>query len=171
MTEKKLFDKIARGERLEPAEQLMLDQILEIQSADGPGLWVSSLQDPQPSMAWRSQLNSKLLEIAPPTKARFAFGGRRPAFVWLGAGLGLASLSFVAVLALGSISRPGAGQAGIPQDAVAEVTPDVEPDLAMVLVSSHQADDAQVSMGVQAPRRTIESGFDWSKVEGRRRQR
>ncbi|MGE0000483.1 MAG: hypothetical protein AB7F50_01115 [Fimbriimonadaceae bacterium] len=65
---KDLLKKLMEEEQLDLAQTVELDQALE---AQGRSL-VSSLETPEPSMAWRSGLNERLAELAPKPKRKWA---------------------------------------------------------------------------------------------------
>lgn len=63
MSDPELMKKIVREARLTPEEERRLDEALAAQSAVRHS--VAGLADDEPSMAWRSALNEKLLSATP----------------------------------------------------------------------------------------------------------
>ena len=74
--DKKTFDKIRAEKALDWQESAALEQALEAQAP--LKTLVASLDDPSPSLAWRSELNEKLVAVAAQRKRKSLipfFGG------------------------------------------------------------------------------------------------
>lgn len=152
-----LLNKLKNEQPLDTAERLDLEQALERGEASPAAQWMSQLHDEDPSMAWRSQLNAKLQEIAPaPAKKRFN---------WFGTSA-IAAAGVCAAFALFTLNRTPVATEPQPEDRIAGTT-STSNDLGTVLMTAHQADDAQLAAGVRAPMRTIDVGYDWSSLEKR----
>lgn len=157
--DRELLKKIEQGLPLDASEQMLLDSHLDLGSSDGPAVWVRSLHDSEPSLAWRSGLNSRLAELAPAKRTR------RPVFAWVG----MAVAGAACVWAVMTFTVKPVKVDNTPDQIVSsDGTPD---DLASVMVSTHQAEEVAISMGVSVPRRTIETSFDWNSMENRRSSR
>lgn len=152
--DKELFTKIQKGEALDARESLMLEQSLEAGDHSHVASWIEALDDPQPSLHWRSNLNSRLREIAPVEKKRFN---------WFGSGLAIAgitafSLTFAFIMAMPKETKAPVAQAQ-PPAIVAGPS-----DFGSTLVKVHLSDEAEVSGGIRSPRRTVEPAFDWDSL-------
>ena len=158
MTQRDLFEKIQNGETLDARESLMLEQALEADDSKVSDL-MGGLEDPRPSLAWRSELNSRLQEMAPKPS-------RRPV-LWFGSSLVAASVLTVVILLGVNASVPqkpdGVEQVSTPvatNDAPAADTQDIE----VALIRAHFLDDAEVSAGLHSPQMVADSGYDWSSL-------
>ena len=94
--DKNTLNKIKAEKSLDWQESIELDQALSAQ--DPLKTLVSGLDDPEPSMAWRSELNQKLVAASAKNK-------RKALMPWLG-GLAAAAACTAAV-AFFFINRPG----------------------------------------------------------------
>jgi hypothetical protein len=124
-----LMKKLAAEQPLTPAEALMLDELLEAQGH--VKATVSNLDCPEPSLAWRSDLNAKLKAVGPKRKSK-------PLWAW-GSGIlatGAAALAFVMFAPRSTpVSTPTA----------------VSQDLATDILDGHDSDSIQVAMDVRVP--------------------
>ena len=159
MTRRELFEKIQSGEPLDARESLFLEQNLESSESYAVAGLVQGLHDPEPSMAWRSELNEKLQAVAPAPKVE-----KRS---WFGSGL-IALGAAVCGFALFVVFNPSQQPVQVTQN---EVQPPVvereiqEPSsLNTKLIQAHLVDEAEVSGGVMAPRPVADSGYDWSSL-------
>ncbi|MDI9641659.1 hypothetical protein QPK87_17740 [Kamptonema cortianum] len=151
--DKELFEKLLHEETLEGADALILEATLESGSGLEAAEWVKSLEDAEPSLAWRSQLNEKLSAFTPKSKSGNSFR-------WFGA-IAVGGAACLAAVMLFTATLDNAPKhLSSPDRVVSAQNPDEE--FGMVLVSTHVADQTQISLGIQPPRRPAESGrFDW----------
>ncbi len=145
-----LYEKILREEELSPAEQLALEEALATDSA-----WSDFVQDaaprPEPSMAWRSQLNVRLSEIRRPV--------RRTWLNWR-SGAGLAAVAACgAGLAFTIFAR--SGQAPVP--AMAEA-PASELSLESAIAAAHRDTQRQADLGVYIPAQPTLAAYNWEEL-------
>lgn len=154
----KLYRKLLSEEPLSAAEHLELEQSLEAGDQTQIAQYFGGQEFAEPSMAWRSDLNEKLREIAPePVR------DRRPLAKWLGFG-GLIAMSAVAcafgvALVISQVQSKDSPVDGrlVAEDKTEQPT-DLEHigksdgDLGTLLISSHNADATQVSVGIRSPR-------------------
>lgn len=155
----KLLKKLINEEPLDAAEHLELEQALESGDRSLIAQCLSSQDHIEPSLAWRSSLNEQLRQIAPKPKVSplrwIGFGGAIAAFA-----AGCAALVFM-------VSSPEADQEGTPapiaqndkvrEDALPKdgLTGPNNSELSNALVTAHQSDMAQASLGVRSPRATM----------------
>lgn len=149
-----LLKKLMNEESLDAAEYLALEQALEAGDETLIAHYFGAQDHIEPSLAWRSGLNDQLRQIAPKPQRRvnwLALGG----LVSIGA-CACAFMFFV-------VSQNGnAGSSNLSARQIASngnVTPDrvdgqpqSESELGHILVTSHQSDSAQASLGVRSPR-------------------
>lgn len=183
--DRELLKKLSSESGLTLSETLELERALESGSGDGPAAWMRALPQDEPSLAWRSGLNERLQAVS---LAEASGGGSERGIL---AGLfsvlvsavgtrwklttGLVAVSAAVAVSLFVLQSLDVERGGLPSAGGVVATPGVggldedrvvggeDSDLGVVLLTSHQADEAQLSMGVHAPRRTVESGFDWSR--------
>lgn len=162
MTQRELFEKIQHGETLDARESLYLEQVLESDDGLNVASLVEGLHDPEPSLAWRSELNEKLQTMAPkPTRPK--------RLVWFGSGLVATSLAACAIvfgtsfMGSGQKNAPVASNESMPVATNQSAAPESN-DFEEALIQAHYADDAEVSAGLHSPRMVADSGYDWSSL-------
>lgn len=153
-----LLKKLMNEEPLDAAEYLTLEQALEEGDESLVAHYFGAQDHIEPSLAWRSELNEQLRQIAPKPQRRvnwFALGG----LVSAGA-VACAAMVFVISRAGEAAQTPEGPSStlvensrGVQQESLLDV-PASESDLGYVLVTTHQADSAQASLGVRSPRFT-----------------
>lgn len=164
MTQRELFEKIQAGEPLDPREAMLLEQALESDDCLVVREWVEGLGDPEPSLAWRSDLNSKLQAIAPRPSSRWTN--------WRVAGLttGLAACGLALVAFWGNMTEQEKPVASLePTDRVTApvASTRVENDVVSIqgaFIRAHLSDEVEVSGGVYSPKTIADSGYDWSSL-------
>lgn len=127
MNQRDLLKKLHDETPLTAVEALQLDELLEAQSSERVAHTVAALPEEEPSLAWRSQLNSRLAEMAPAP-------ARKPWGRWLGVtGLVAAGVMAIAIVVGPFGLVPGGKAAPGKVDVSAEV------------LSAHQEDEMLVS--------------------------
>lgn len=161
MTQRELFEKIQSGESLDARESLFLEQVLESDEGLSVSSLVEGLQDPEPSLAWRSELNEKLQTMAPKP-------ARPKRLVWFGSGLVATCLAACAILIAPSWMGAGQEEAPVVNDSMPMATnkssASESNEFEKALIQTHFADDAEVSAGLHSPRMVADSGYDWSSL-------
>lgn len=147
--DKNLMEKLAREDALTAEEMLRLDRMLD-DSGAGPALWVGQLPDADVSLAWRSDLNEKLIRQSQ---------RRRTARIWT---FGSSAVAVAAsAFALFTVLRPAEG----PVSAIAGEPVVAAPMTDGALVRAHNDAVVQASLGVTLPSESGSSPFDWSTLE------
>lgn len=156
--DKKLWNKLVNEEPLDAAEHIALEQALEAGDESLTAYYLSHVENPAPSLAWRSNLNEQLKQIAPqPVRNGWK--------LWAWGGAITASAAACAFLLTITMNAPqdSPRQPGVvlnpPTTTVVENSQ--TKDLGTVLISAHQADETQASLGWRAPRRSqnLTSGY------------
>lgn len=159
--DKKLWNKLVNEEPLDAAEHIALEQALEAGDESLTAYYLSHVENPAPSLAWRSELNEQLKQIAPqPVRQGWKF------WAWGGAiTASAAACAFLLTVVMNS-QQESANPVQIANNtsttAVVENAPAPQSkDLGTVLISAHQADETQASLGWRAPRRShnLTSGY------------
>jgi len=119
-----------------PDEVLALDEALDAQS--GIGRIVHALPDPEPSLAWRSALNGRLLEVSP-KKKKWSL-----TWTWLSGGVAATALAAFAIVSL-TAKTPQAEQTPSPASPVAQ-TP--SSGLEESLLTAHNDANLESGLGV-----------------------
>ncbi len=154
-----LLKKLMNEESLDAAEHLALEQALEAGDESLVAHYFGAQDHLEPSLSWRSGLNDQLRQIAPQPQRRMN---------WLALG-GLVSVgAFACAAMVFVISQTGkASPSSDPTSGGAYVNnsgefkheplvdkPNMQSDLGYVLVTTHQSDSAQASLGIRSPRAT-----------------
>jgi hypothetical protein len=153
-----LLNKLMNEESLDAAEYLALEQALEAGDESLAAHYFSAQDHVEPSLAWRSGLNEQLRHIAPKPQ-------RRVNWIALGGFVSFAAVACAAMVFVMSQSNKVSPVQGPDQGNLVEKTnstaqeklldsPVTESDLGYVLVTTHQSDSAQASLGVRSPRFT-----------------
>jgi hypothetical protein len=157
----KLLKKLMAEEPLDPAEHLELEQALESGDRNIMSAYLSSQDHVEPSLAWRSQLNDQLRQIAPAQP-------KRPWLTWAGL-VGVGAAAFVAALIFAQPGKP-VSTSVVAESTQPEVVSDgmtngmtADNDLGSVLITTHQADVTQASIGIKTPRYSRRSRLDISE--------
>lgn len=108
-----LNEKLRLEQPLTLEESLQLDSILE--ESNGMSAWLNPNAAESPSLAWRSQLNEKLLAHAPKPKRTFRLG-RVPQLATLAATIAFATFSATSFMASKAASAPAPGAAMSPEE-------------------------------------------------------
>ncbi len=141
--DRETFEKIAHEQALTIEEALELDFELE-ESASMQSL-LHGMEDPTPSLAWRSELNSRLLAVSPRAK-------KTKTWAWLsGFSLtGLAVAGLVMVFAKPPTSSP------VPDQPTIQLSARKSPAVEESLINAHHEADIESGMGVAYS----QSGFE-----------
>ncbi|MFM9873278.1 MAG: hypothetical protein ACKVQS_07415 [Fimbriimonadaceae bacterium] len=159
----KLLKKLMNEESLDAAEHLALEQALEAGDESLVAKYFSAQDHVEPSLAWRSGLNDQLRQIAPKPQRRlnwFALGG----LVSAGAVACAAMVLFMDQSGKVSPDVKSIDSVVIGQGEKLVDAPPRDSELGYVLVTSHQSDTAQVSLGVRSPRvssRAVSNRLDY----------
>jgi hypothetical protein len=136
--------------KLMAEEPLTLEESLQLEAhlAQSGTLsqMVADLPDDEPSIAWRSQLNDRLREMAPKPKAKR---------LWLP--IGLSSVAAAAAAVIIFMPKGSAVPPTVANDQVGS--------LEEAVVRGHNAGESAIVLGVANPNRGKKRGFDWSKLE------
>lgn len=155
----KLLKKLMNEEPLDAAEHLELERALEEGDRSVFAHFLSSQDHVEPSLAWRSSLNEQLRQIAPQPKVS--------PLRWLGFGGGVALVAAGCAALVFMVSQPKTDNIDQPATVaqkdidrnesipVDSVTGPRNEELSNALVTSHQSDMAQASLGVRSPRATM----------------
>jgi len=156
--DKNLWNKLVNEEPLDAAEHIALEQALEAGDESLAAYYLSHVENPAPSLAWRSELNEQLKQIAPkpatPVWRLWAWGGAVAACA--------AACAFMVTITLNaSQSNANESMAQSANPGTRVVTNQDPDDLGNVLISAHQADETQASLGWRTPRRgkTLTAGY------------
>jgi len=159
--DKKLWIKLVNEEPLDAAEHIALEQALESGDESLTAYYLSHVENPAPSLAWRSELNEQLKQIAPqPVRNGWK--------LWAWGGAVTASAAACAFLLTITMNSPQDSPvrsdiaSNRPTTTVVDNSPSHQSkDLGTVLISAHQADETQASLGWRAPRRSqnLTSGY------------
>ncbi len=136
-----IWNKLVNEEPLDAAECLLLEQMLESGDGSPVSQHLKDSRSMEPSLAWRSGLNQQLRQMAPARP--------RPIIRWIALGAA-ATCTLMLWMAFGNEK----GSASVPASSYQtaehyEVAPN---ELTEVLISAHQADEAQTSMGYRPPK-------------------
>lgn len=151
-----LIKKLKNEEGLTAVEAHELDRRLEEQTLAGIGHLMKKEEDPQPSLAWRSSLNEKLLAVKPAPKTPWLV---RFWPVWAApVAAGAAALAF---MVHGAVSGPSAPN-GAPDSRA--YTSNASGTVEAALVALHRQGDAAEAAAVTLPDDADEN-FRWNEVE------
>lgn len=147
--DKNLIEKLAREDALTAEEMLRLDRLLD-DSGGGPAAWVGQLPNAEVSLAWRSDLNEKLIRQSQ---------RRRIARVWT---FGSSAVAVAAsAFALFTVLKP----AEVPSPVAVDKPVVSAPMKDGALVRAHNDAVVQASLGVTLPSESGSSPFDWSTLD------
>jgi len=141
-------ERVKSEQPLDVQDALRLDESLEATSS--VRTLVQSLADDEPSLAWRSELNEKLMGARRPAR-----GGWR---LWLPVG---GSAVAAACLAL-AFFRPS------PEPTTPVASANESNSVEAIILQSHREADATTVLGVASPapsRPVKQQVFDWSQLE------
>ncbi len=156
--DKNLWNKLVNEEPLDAAEHIALEQALEAGDESLTAYYLSHVENPAPSLAWRSELNEQLKQIAPkpatPVWRLWAWGGAVAACA--------AACAFMVTITLNASQLNANESMAQSENPGTRVVTNQDPDdLGNVLISAHQADETQASLGWRTPRRgkTLTAGY------------
>ncbi len=145
-----LYEKMLREEELSPAEHLALEEALAADSA-----WSDFVHDaaprPEPSMAWRSELNVRLAEMRRPVRRswlNWRMGAGLAAMAACGAGLAM----FVFAPTSNASVQPAA-EAPAPAGS-----------LESAIAAAHRDTQRQADLGVYIPAQPTLAAYNWDEL-------
>ncbi|MBS1715315.1 MAG: hypothetical protein JST30_13360 [Armatimonadetes bacterium] len=126
--------KLSEEQPMTPDVVLALDEALE--ASAGLGKIVHDLPDPEPSLAWRSKLNGRLLAVSPKKR-------RTAVWTWLSGGVAATALAAFAFVSL-SAKPPAPERPDAPNGPVAQASAGLEESL----LTAHNDANLESGLGV-----------------------
>ncbi len=145
-----LYQKLSREDALTAEESLRLDTMLE--QTGQADVWVSQIEEPAMSLAWRSSLNDQLIK-------RSAM--RRQTRFWSFGSTAVAVAASAFALFMVQSKEPINSSAPMSSRPTTNSGPLAEG----ALVRAHNDAVVQASLGVTLPSESGSSPFDWSTIE------